>query len=223
MRVKVFFFGALRESLGSEISLDLPTGSSASVLLQIIRNAPEPLLRSCAVAVNQQYVNLEHVLRDGDEVALLPPVSGGTGPLVQLVREPIVTAEVLSGFSQDADGAVVTFEGTVRDNTRGRRTLYLEYEAYEDMALQQMRELALGAVRDHGIRDALLVHRLGRIEIGEVSVLIAVASAHRAQAFEACRWLIDTLKQTVPIWKKEHFEDGSVWAQGEPFPQVVTQ
>jgi molybdopterin synthase catalytic subunit len=112
----------------------------------------------------------------------------------------------------------VIFDGIVRDNSRGRKTRYLEYEAYKAMALKQMLVLAGNALADFPIRDVAIVHRLGRLEIGESSVLIAVFSAHRAAAFDACRWLIDTLKQTVPIWKKEFFEDGAVWAQGDPFP-----
>jgi molybdopterin synthase catalytic subunit len=122
---------------------------------------------------------------------------------------------------QPQDGAVVVFDGVVRNNTRGRRTLYLDYEAYEEMAVEQMEVLADRALAEFKIRDVAIVHRLGRLEIGESSVLIAVASAHRAAAFDACRWMIDTLKRTVPIWKKEYFEDGAVWADGEPFPAEV--
>jgi molybdopterin synthase catalytic subunit len=143
------------------------------------------------------------------------------GGRVALVREPIVAEELLREFSAGPDGAIVTFSGTVRDNTRGRRTLFLDYEAYEDMALGQMQELARQAIADLDVRDVLLIHRLGRLKVGESSVFIAVAGAHRAQAFEACRWLIDTLKKTVPIWKKEYFEDGAVWADGEPFPDAM--
>jgi molybdopterin synthase catalytic subunit len=116
---------------------------------------------------------------------------------------------------------VTVFDGIVRDNTRGRKTLCLDYEAYEEMALRQMQELAAKAVSDFKVRQVALVHRLGKLEIGETSVLIAVASAHRGAAFDACRWLIDTLKKTVPIWKKEHFADGAVWADGEPFPPGI--
>ena len=112
-------------------------------------------------------------------------------------------------------------EGVVRNNTRGRRTLYLDYEAYEPMALKQMESLSDQARANYPIRDLALIHRLGRLEIGETSVLIVVASAHRGPAFEACRWLIDTLKKTVPIWKKEYFEDGAMWADGEPFPEKM--
>jgi molybdopterin synthase catalytic subunit len=118
---------------------------------------------------------------------------------------------------------VVVFDGIVRNNTRGRRTLFLVYEAYQEMALLEMQNLAAEAIAAHGVRQVALVHRLGRLQVGETSVLIAVASAHRAQAFEACRWLIDTLKKKVPIWKKEHFGDGAVWADGEPFPSGLLQ
>jgi molybdopterin synthase catalytic subunit len=119
------------------------------------------------------------------------------------------------------DGAVSVFDGIVRNHSRDRKTLYLNYEAYEEMALKQMEELAQSALANYKIRDVRIVHRLGRLEIGASSVFIAVAAAHRAPAMDACRWLIDTLKKTVPIWKKEYFEDGAVWADGEPFPESV--
>ena len=142
-------------------------------------------------------------------------------PKIQFFRSPIPSSRLLEEIKADPDGAVVLFDGIVRNNTRGRQTLYLVYEAYEAMALEQMRSLVSTAMEDFAIRDIILVHRLGRLEIGESSVLIAVASAHRAAAFDACRWLIDTLKKTVPIWKKEHFVDGAVWADGEPFPEEI--
>ena len=125
---------------------------------------------------------------------------------------------VVAGMKAGSDGAVCVFDGIVRDNTRGRKTLYLDYEAYREMALEQMQRLSAEAAERFGVRDVAMVHRLGRLTVGETSVLIVVASAHRASAFEACRWLIDTLKKTVPIWKKETFADGAVWADGEPFP-----
>src|SRR5208282_2892966 len=117
------------------------------------------------------------------------------------------------------DGAVVVFDGIVRNESRGRRTLHLDYEAYEEMAVRQMRDLANQALSRFEVRQVTIVHRLGRLEIGETSILIVVASAHRAAAFEACRWLIDIIKKTVPIWKKETFVDGAVWAPGDPFPE----
>lgn len=138
-----------------------------------------------------------------------------------IVRERIDTRAVLESLKRPEDGAAIAFEGVVRNNTRGRRTLYLDYEAYEEMALRQMEELAAQALGKFQIRDVAIVHRLGRLEIGETSVLIVVASAHRGPAYEASRWLIDTLKQTVPIWKKEYFVDGAVWADGEAFPQEI--
>ena len=116
----------------------------------------------------------------------------------------------------------MVFDGIVRNNTRGRKTLYLDYEAYEEMALKQMEELAVEAQAKFGVREVRIVHRLGRLMVGETSVLIVVASAHRGQAFDASRWVIDTLKKKVPIWKKETFEDGVVWADGEPFPEGLT-
>jgi molybdopterin synthase catalytic subunit len=140
---------------------------------------------------------------------------------IALVREPIDAAALQLEIKSGGDGAVCVFDGIVRDNTRGRETLHLDYEAYEEMALTQMQELAQQAVAKFGVRDVTLVHRLGRLMVGETSVLIVVASAHRGAAFAACRWLIDTLKKQVPIWKKEQFVDGAVWADGEPFPAEI--
>jgi molybdopterin synthase catalytic subunit len=144
--------------------------------------------------------------------------------IIQLVRNPISPSKLVRQVRASSDGAVVTFDGCVRDNTRGRRTLYLEYEAYEPMALAKMEEIAAELHRKFSIGRIAMVHRLGRIEIGEPSVLIVVAAPHRAAAFEACRYAIDTLKKTVPIWKKEFFEDGAVWAEGElpPAPAETT-
>ncbi len=139
--------------------------------------------------------------------------------LVALTREPIAADRIVAAAKSGEDGAVVVFDGIVRNHSRGRRTLHLDYEAYEEMAVKQMRELGEKARERFAVRQVTVIHRLGRLEIGETSVLIVVASAHRSAAFEACRWLIDTVKQTVPIWKKETFADGAVWAPGEPFPE----
>jgi molybdopterin synthase catalytic subunit len=140
---------------------------------------------------------------------------------VEITDGVIPAAEIVAGIKAGPDGAVCVFDGIVRDNTRGRKTLHLDYEAYREMALEQMRALAGDAVVKFGVRDVALVHRLGRLLVGETSVLVVVASAHRGAAFDACRWLIDTLKKTVPIWKKEQFADGAVWADGEPFPSDI--
>lgn len=235
MRVRVLLFGQLKEIVGtSEELLQLdPESNVAAVLAHYGRQFPAlgRLAGSIACSVNQEYAQGAHTLKEGDEVGLLPPVSGGKEARVKanplhsahcaIVREPIDVADLRGRLADPGDGAAVVFEGVVRDNTRGRRTLYLDYEAYEEMALSEMERLVQVSLEQFRIRDAAIVHRLGRLEIGETSVAIAVASAHRAAAFEACRWLIDSLKKTVPIWKKEYFEDGAVWADGEPFPQEI--
>jgi molybdopterin synthase catalytic subunit len=149
------------------------------------------------------------------------PKSKAESSNVSIVRQAIDTQSVLSRLKCGDDGAAVVFEGVVRNETRSRRTLYLDYEAYEPMAAQELEKLATEALQRFQIRDVAILHRLGRLEIGEISVLIVVASAHRGAAFDACRWTIDTLKRTVPIWKKEYFEDGAVWADGEPFPAEI--
>jgi molybdopterin synthase catalytic subunit len=230
MRVRVLFFGILKDVVGKALdAIELPDGASVrDVLARYESQFPKlkELVASLAVAVNQQYAGPDTKLKPDDEVALLPPVSGGATESGRerhssIVREVIETQKVVDRLKRGEDGAVLVFEGVVRNQTRGRKTLYLDYEAYEEMALERMESLAGQALGQFQIRDVAIVHRLGRLEIGEASVLIAVASAHRAAAFDACRWLIDTLKRTVPIWKKEHFEDGAVWADGEPFPAEI--
>ena len=219
--------------------IDLPEGGTVRDLLRHLEaQIPglKKLLPSLALAVNHEYAGPDTVLRPNDEVALLPPVSGGApgmasdalsetaepgGRHARIVRQPIDLSATLVGLKRGEDGAALVFEGVVRNQTRGRKTLYLDYEAYEEMACQQLETLAAQALQQFQIRDVAIVHRLGRMEIGETSVLIAVVSAHRGTAFDACRWLIDTLKRTVPIWKKEYFEDGAVWADGEPFPSEI--
>ncbi len=242
-------FGVLKDWLGSPAgTVELPDGATVAALMERLRTtlpagAPEQMLRGIAVSVNAEYAQAGRVLHDGDEVGLLPPVSGGAARavtaragaartadaldegngepnvLVALTQEPIHAAAIAAATKQDEDGAVVVFDGIVRNHSRGRRTVHLDYEAYEEMAIRQMRALGEKARERFGVRQVTMVHRLGRLEIGETSVLIVVASAHRSAAFEACRWLIDTLKQSVPIWKKETFADGQVWAPGEPFPE----
>jgi len=226
VQVRVLFFGQLKDLAGhAEETLTLPEGATLADLLLRYRNGQErimALLPSVALSINEEYAAPEAVLHDGDEVALLPPVSGGAPePLVRLVREKIDPQQIVPSLGRPEDGAIVMFDGMVRNHSRGRRTLYLDYEAYEPMALKQMQVLASEATERFAIRNVALIHRLGRLEIGESSVFIAVVAAHRAVAFDACRWLIDTLKKTVPIWKKEYFEDGAVWADGDPFPAEV--
>ncbi|HJX01484.1 MAG TPA: molybdenum cofactor biosynthesis protein MoaE [Terriglobales bacterium] len=230
MRVRVLLFGVLKDIFGrSEDSLDLSPGATVADLLDHYRRlAPDKgrFFQSVALAVNQQYAGPGDTLSEGDEVAVLPPVSGGAETAVrsesyrcEILRTRIPTDEIVDRIKRGEDGAVVVFEGIVRNYTRNRQTLFLDYEAYEGMALSQMNALAEKVLANYKVREIAIIHRLGRLEIGETSVLIVVASAHRAAAFDACRFAIDTLKRTVPIWKKEHFTDGVVWADGEPFPE----
>ncbi len=227
MQVRVLFFGVLKDVMGQEgEAVTLPDVAKISDLVEkYAGRVPKlrELIPSIAVSLNREYASPEARLKDGDEVALLPPVSGGNqdGPFVRLTHERIVPEEVAPALERPEDGAVVIFDGVVRNHSRGRRTLYLEYESYEDMALAKLRELAAEAIQKYPVRNVAIIHRLGRLQVGESSVFIAVFSAHRAAAFDACRWLIDTLKKTVPIWKKEYFEDGAVWADGEPFPPEI--
>ena len=230
MQVKVLFFGALRDLMGKPYdSAQLPEHADISYLLEhYVGMEPrlKGMLPSLAVSVNQEYATRNADLRDGDEVALLPPVSGGTdeplrGQYSEIVRNKIDATGLMETMKAPGDGAVIVFEGIVRDNTRGRRTKYLDYHAYEEMAIKQMDALVEQVLRDYKIDQARIIHRLGRMEIGETSVWIGVSSAHRGAAYEASRFLIDTLKKTVPIWKKEYFEDGAVWADGEPFPEKL--
>jgi len=237
MQVRVLAFGILKEWLGAAaVAVELREAATvADLLRQLASTHAARDLRGIAIGVNAEFATAGHVLHEGDEVALLPPVSGGGATrtanaseqsageptAVALVRERIDSEKLIAAAKSAEDGAVVVFDGIVRNHSRGRRTLYLDYEAYEEMALRQMQELAEEARRRFAVRHVSIIHRLGRLEIGETSVLIVVASAHRAAAFEANRWLIDTLKQTVPIWKKETFADGAVWADGEPFPAAL--
>lgn len=223
-QVHVLAFGVLKDRLGQEsFPMNLPEQATvADLLAQLGADKPGLMLKGIAVSVNAEYATAGHPLRNGDEVGLLPPVSGGCAQtesvVIALTRDPIEAKKLVSEAKDGADGAVVVFDGIVRNNSRGRQTLHLDYEAYEEMASKQMQQLAREAQTRYGVRHVTIVHRLGRLKIGETSVVIVVASAHRAQAFDACRWIIDTLKKTVPIWKKETFVDGAVWADGEPFP-----
>jgi molybdopterin converting factor subunit 1 len=232
MQVRVLFFGRLKEIVGrAEDNAELSEGSRVEDLFARYGNQFPELTRfraSVAAAVNQEYAEWGAPLHNNDEVAFLPPVSGGEEPLPEaaptsddcwIVHSPIHASEVVDQVKAPADGAVVVFEGIVRNQSRGKPTLYLIYEAYEEMAFEKMAEICVEMRRLYPIDRVLMIHRLGRIEIGETSILIAVSSAHRAAAFDASRFAIDTFKRTVPIWKKEYFQDGAVWADGE-FPRA---
>ncbi len=230
MRVDLLLFASLVDVVGARrLRLELPDGATVGDLLARLESeysVIEKYRPTLLTAVNQEYVESEHLLVDGDEVAIFPPVSGGAtaegervrrlpGELYRITRAPIDAAGVARELQRDADGAVAVFEGIVRDNFRGRATRYLVYEAYEAMALEKMAEIG-ARVRDvWEIGTVGIVHRLGRLEIGETSVAVIVTSPHRRAAFDACHYAIDRLKAVVPIWKKEYFEDGEVWVEGE--------
>ena len=220
MKVDVLFFGLAHDLTGFEREqVEIGKGERLGDLRRRYEDR-FPRLRefsgSLLAAVNLEIADPSQVLREGDEVAFLPPVSGGAGDdFYRTTREPIPTQELADGLKAPGDGAVVVFEGIVRNNSRGRKTLHLEYEAYEPMAVRKMEEVGRETHGKFPIDRIGMVHRLGRLEIGETSVAIIVTSAHRRAAFEACRFAIDRLKQIVPIWKKEYFEDGAVWAEGE--------
>jgi MoaE-MoaD fusion protein len=227
MRVRVLFFGQLREIVGcGEEDAELDEGARVEDLFARYRSAfPRlgPMRASLIASVNQEFAEWGAALRPGDEVAFLPPVSGGEErlensageDLYELVRGPICREEIVAALKAPEDGAVVVFDGIVRNHSAGRATLYLEYEAYEPMAARKMREIGAAVKKKFPVHRVAMVHRLGRLEIGETSVLVAVSSPHRRAAFDACRFAIDTLKRAVPIWKKEHFADGAVWVEGD--------
>lgn len=236
MRVRVVYFGILREMAQHEHeAVELADGARLAELYSQLQQSTPGLSKfgsSIALSINYEYATLDAPLHDGDEVGLLPPVSGGAGEAsgssesaasrTRLVREPINYDQIARERKAPEDGAVVIFDGIVRNHSCGRRTLYLEYSAYQPMAAAELEKLAQAALANYPVRDVHIVHRLGTLQIGETSVLIVVTSAHRAAAFDAARWIIDTLKKTVPIWKKEYFQDGAVWADGEPFPPEIS-
>lgn len=229
--VRVLFFGAARDLTGhDEIECDLSSpANTESARSQILSQYPE-LQRfgnSLLFAVNQEYAQPEKEIHDGDELALFPPVSGGSEVAQTSVREsqahdffelttkPIDVGAIARRVVLPECGATVTLDGYAREWTKGRRTLYLVYEAYEPMALSELKRLGAQVHEKFDIAHIGIVHRTGRLEIGETSVVITVGAPHRRAAFEACEWAIRELKRTVPIWKKEFFEDGEIWVEGE--------
>jgi molybdopterin converting factor subunit 1 len=220
MTVNVLFFGMARDLAGvTQERVEISEGECLDGLWGKCE-ARFPRLAeissSLVTAVNQEVADRSRLLQDGDEIAFLPPVSGGSDDdFCRLTREPVPTDELAQSLKTPQDGAVVVFEGIVRNHSKGKQTLYLEYEAYETMALRKMEEIRAEVKQKFSIDRVGMIHRLGRLEIGETSVAIIVTSAHRRAAFEACHYAIDRLKQIVPIWKKEYFADGAVWAEGE--------
>jgi MoaE-MoaD fusion protein len=226
VRIRVLFFGVLRDVTGlREDSIDVPEGGlAASVFDHYSTRFPRlgEMSKSIVLAVNQKFCAPSEALSDGDELAFLPPVSGGSdGNVFALTRDPIDAASLARQILRGEDGAIVTFEGVTRNNTKGRPTRYLDYECYEPMALKTMTGIGQEIVRTHQISRIAMVHRLGRIEIGETSVVVIAVAPHRRPAFEASLEGINKLKRLVPVWKKEYFEDGEVWVDGEWDESVV--
>jgi molybdopterin synthase catalytic subunit len=230
MRVKVLFFGMLKDIVGrGEEQIDLAPGAQLSTLFDHY-GSQFPRLREMAgsivMARNQEFASLSAAIAEGDEVAFLPPVSGGSdrytheitsphGHFYALTRQPIDSRAVSDRLLRGEDGAVIVFEGVVRNNTKGRPTRFLEYECYEAMAVKMMEEIGGEIAGSFEIGRIAMVHRLGRLEIGEASVAIIVTAPHRKAAFAAALEGINRLKRLVPVWKKEHFADGEVWVEGE--------
>ena len=222
VKITVLLFGQAREWVGlSTLDLELETPATVESAFGVIK-ANHPRLgemeRSLLFAVNEEYASPSHPLADGDQLAVLPPVSGGEAEsldVFEITREPIEIAGLRARLLDGDSGAVVIFDGVARNNTKGRRTLHLEYEGYDQMALRTMEQIGREVHERWPINRVGIVHRLGRIDITESSVVIIVTSAHRKIAFEACHYAIDRLKKIVPIWKKEFFEDGAVWVENE--------
>jgi molybdopterin synthase catalytic subunit len=227
MRVTVLFFGILKDLTGrSDDQIELADGARLESVFNHYADRFPPLramASSIVLARNHEFSGLNVPVHEGDEVAFLPPVSGGSareivddaGHYFALTREPIVTKALMEKVQHPSDGAVIAFEGVVRDNTKGRATKFLDYECYEPMALRMMAQIGREIADSHAIGRIAMVHRLGRMQIGEASVVIAVSAPHRKPAFDAALEGINRLKKLVPIWKKEHFADGEVWVEGE--------
>jgi molybdopterin synthase catalytic subunit len=230
--VRVLFFGAARDATGTDeaqLKFD-PPHTSSNAFEQVLNTYPDlrRFGKSLLFAVNQEYVRHDREISDGDELAVFPPVSGGSqkaaetsageSDFFELTTDPIDVGAIARRVVLPECGATVTLDGYAREWTRGRRTLYLVYEAYAPMATQEIERLGRQAREKFDIAHIGIVHRIGRLEIGETSVVIAVSAPHRRAAFEACEWAIRELKRTVPIWKKEFFEDGEVWVEGEGAP-----
>jgi molybdopterin synthase catalytic subunit len=222
MQVKLLFFATLKDIVGArQLQLDIPAGATISDLLTRLE-ASYPRFKDyrpvLLTAINEDYVGKDARISEGDEVAIFPPVSGGaadSNPLVVITRDPIDAQRIAREMLRGEDGAICVFEGVVRNNSKGKRTLHLVYEAYETMALKKLEEIGLFVREAWDIDRIALIHRLGHMDIGETSVAVIVTSAHRRAAFDACHYAIDKLKKVVPIWKKEFFEDGEVWIEGQ--------
>lgn len=229
MRARVLFFGLLKDVVERPAEeIELPEGASLHTVFDLYAERYprlRDLARSIVIARNHEFAEPATVVAEGDEIAFLPPVSGGAEPdpnaicaggnYFALTRHAIDTHAVIARLLNGAEGAVVTFEGTVRNNTNGRASRCLDYECYEPMALKMIARIGGEIAASYPVTRVAMVHRLGRMLIGETSVAVIVTAPHRRPAFEAALEGINRLKKLVPIWKKEHFEDGEVWVEGE--------
>ena len=226
MKVKVRFFALYRERAGlNHLSLELGPGATVSHLVEEIRRLfPDlaPPTVDIVVAVNTDYASPDTALCDGDDIALIPPVSGGDD-MIEITHQPLKPEEITAKVRKDTNGAVVTFLGTTRLFAEGRKVIYLEYETYEEMALKEMEKIRREIQSEWDLEDVAIAHRIGRVDIGEISLVVAVASPHRKEAFYACHQAVDRLKERVPIWKKESFEDGYHWVACEDHEHTLVQ
>ena len=218
--VRALLFARLRELAGiDQVRLELAEGSTVADVYAAVRMAHpalEPNLGAVRGAINHEIVPWDTVVANGDDVAFIPPVSGGAhAALIELTTRPLDARRLETAVAHSGAGAICTFTGIVRDTSRSKTVAHLEYEAYAEMAIAQMRKIAGEITEQWPDSRVAMAHRTGRLEIGEASVVVSVACPHRAEAIAACKWGIDRLKQTVPIWKKEHATDGSYWIEGE--------
>ena len=230
MEITVRLFALYRERAGRDrLSLKLEPGATVGLLVDEVRSrypGLAPPAVDIVAAVNAEYAGPDLVLLEGDEVALIPPVSGGEDMddgMIRITHEPLVPEEVTAAVRRDTNGAVVTFLGTTRLFAEGKKVVRLEYEAYEEMALAELRKIRREICSEWTIEDVAISHRIGRVDIGEISLVVAVASPHRKEAFLACHEMVDRLKERVPIWKKELFEDGYHWVACEDHEHTLVR
>jgi molybdopterin synthase catalytic subunit len=230
MQVRLLFFATLKDIVGArQLQIEVSPGATVGDVLTHLENS-YPRMKDyrpvVLTAVNEEYVDQRALVQEGDEVAIFPPVSGGEvdsdtlliqrpGELYQITRDPIDAQKISRRLLRAEDGAICIFEGVVRNNSKGKRTLHLVYEAYDTMALKKLEEIGIFVRQAWDIGCIAMIHRLGRLDIGETSVAVVITSAHRRASFDACHYAIDRLKKVVPIWKKEFFQDGEVWVEGQ--------
>jgi molybdopterin synthase catalytic subunit len=220
--VRVRLFARLREQAAMETAtLELPAGSTVAEVYEALRRkhpALEADVNAVRAALNQEFKDWSAEVADGDEVAFIPPVSGGVhgvGILFELTPDPLDARRLEAAVTHKGAGAICTFTGVVRDNSRGRPVTHLDYEAYAEMAIAQMRRIGDEIAERWPEARVAMAHRTGRLDIGEASVVVSVSCPHRGEAIAACKLGIDRLKESVPIWKKEHAADGTFWIEGD--------